>query len=587
MCCSERARRVSPTKFPFIDVYQIGKTGSKTSGLTMPRGRSATSVHSDSSELDLDVIAETEMGKLHRQFRIMEGDRQAYNIQSQEHIRRQRYEIEKLEKEQEEMRLDLAVCESGSKRQQDTESALNLHSMLDQKDQVDDKLEREKQFQADLAKQIACLERKLTELRSGKVTQKSQPRQTPKATRTLEYRLDRALVRFNEQLTKNSHLRENLETLRLERGRFLQLQRRLSKELQEIRKEIGDMISLSTAAYDARVEAQSKMTVMKEKAVKDLAQYSAEMKELERVIAHERRLKQFMTTKCSERSGQDQGQDQGRRHEFKEQKRMDSREESIESLEEVFHTIQSVTGEENLDMLVSRFIQVEDKNFALFNYVNEQNNEVEALKDQIKQIHGEMEQYGVEELKQDREHQSLLRETDEHQKSSESEALGYEAQTSTVSKTLDHIKTGVNSLFQEMDCDRSVIEEMLGSSAGIRENNIMSYLSLVEQRTNEMLTIQAFLSSRDLERDYDPKDLARFLLGQNPEIPRQNVVIQPLLTGVDYDTEESLLTDEEERPLSKREIRQRILTGVLRKEDSVRPAGGRDTKGHRNRSLVP
>ena len=61
------------------------------------------------------------------------------------------------------------------------------------------------------------------------------------------------------------------------------------------------------------------------------------------------------------------------------------------------------------------------------------------------QIHGGMEQYGVEELKQDREHQSLLRETDEHQKSSESEALGYDAQTSTVSKTLDHIKTGIFS----------------------------------------------------------------------------------------------------------------------------------------------
>ena len=39
--------------------------------------------------------------------------------------------------------------------------------------------------------QIAYLERKLTELRSGKVTEKSQPRQTPKAMRTLEYRLDR------------------------------------------------------------------------------------------------------------------------------------------------------------------------------------------------------------------------------------------------------------------------------------------------------------------------------------------------------------------------------------------------------------
>ena len=36
------------------------------------------------------IIAETEMGKLQRQFRIMDGDRQAYTIQSQELIRKQR-----------------------------------------------------------------------------------------------------------------------------------------------------------------------------------------------------------------------------------------------------------------------------------------------------------------------------------------------------------------------------------------------------------------------------------------------------------------------------------------------------------------
>lgn len=55
------------------------------------------------------------------------------------------------------------------------------------------------------------------------------------------------------------------------------------------------------------------MTMMKEKAVKDLAQYNAEMKELERVIAHECSLKEFMTTKCSERSGQDDGHEMGHR----------------------------------------------------------------------------------------------------------------------------------------------------------------------------------------------------------------------------------------------------------------------------------
>lgn len=53
------------------------------------------------------------------------------------------------------------------------------------------------------------------------------------------------------------------------------------------------------------------MTMMREKAVKDLSQYNAEMKELDRVIAHECNLKDFMTTKCSERSGQDDDHEMG------------------------------------------------------------------------------------------------------------------------------------------------------------------------------------------------------------------------------------------------------------------------------------
>lgn len=38
-----------------------------------------------------------------------------------------------------------------------------------------------------------------------------------------------ALTRFNEQLTKNCHLREELQTLHIERVRFQQLHNRLDK----------------------------------------------------------------------------------------------------------------------------------------------------------------------------------------------------------------------------------------------------------------------------------------------------------------------------------------------------------------------
>ncbi|XP_044030136.1 coiled-coil domain-containing protein 114 isoform X2 [Siniperca chuatsi] len=557
----------------------------------MPRGRTATSARSDSSEMDIDGT-ESEIAKLQRQFRIMEGDRQAYNLQAQEQIRKQHQEIEKLLKEQEELHRNLGACKSSSRQQQDSEDTQSLRALLEQRDMLEEELEKEKQCQKEQKKEIAIMELKLAELRKGEVsigdTQRSEVRRTQKAIRTLEYKLDRALTRFNEQLTKNSHLREELQTLHIERVRFQQLHNRLDKELLDVRKKIGEVVNLSTAAYDVRVEAQSKITMMREKAVKDLAQYNAEMKELERLIAHECILKEFMTAKCSERSGQDDGIEMGHRQlsDLKEQRRVDSGEESLDALEEVFERIRTVTGEDNLDMLVTRFIQVEDRNFALFNFVNEQNNEAEALRDQISQIQSETEQFRVAGLQQEQDHHSLLRDIDERQKKTESQAEDYENQASIISKILDEVKTGlaatyftgVNSIFSKMECDRSVIEDILGSSTGISENNIMSYLGLVEQKTNELLTIQAFLNSKDLEKDYNPKDLAKFLLGQNPELLQQNISIQPAINSVDYDAEESSVTDEEEQPLSQEELRKRIIKGVLQKDSSVRQAATKASK---------
>ena len=58
----------------------------------------------------------------------------------------------------------------------------------------------------------------------------------------------------------------------------------------------------------------------------------------------------------------------------------------METYEEAFEKIKQLTGEDDLDLLVNRFIEVEDRNFALFNYVNEQNNEIETLNDAITEV---------------------------------------------------------------------------------------------------------------------------------------------------------------------------------------------------------
>jgi len=53
--------------------------------------------------------------------------------------------------------------------------------------------------------------------------------------------------------------------------------------------------------FAVRVEAQEKMASLKDRADKDVQQHNAEMKELIRIIDHDRRLREFMNAKSKER----------------------------------------------------------------------------------------------------------------------------------------------------------------------------------------------------------------------------------------------------------------------------------------------
>lgn len=61
------------------------------------------------------------------------------------------------------------------------------------------------------------------------------------------------------------------------------------------------MIENSTQAYDHREEIQAKMIMMKDKEDKDKQQLNVEVKELIRVINHDKKLKEFMKIKTQER----------------------------------------------------------------------------------------------------------------------------------------------------------------------------------------------------------------------------------------------------------------------------------------------
>ena len=55
---------------------------------------------------------------------------------------------------------------------------------------------------------------------------------------------------------------------------------------------------------------------------------------------------------------------------------------------------------------------------------------------------------------------------------------------------------GIDSLFSKIGCDGSSITELLGGHAGVTENTVLQFLGIVEQRTNELLQLQAFIHAK-------------------------------------------------------------------------------------------
>ncbi|XP_068699418.1 coiled-coil domain-containing protein 63-like [Montipora foliosa] len=523
---------------------------------------------SEGSEAEVDGLAEQELAKLQRQYRIIEGDRRAYSEETQNHIRKQMEAIKSLEKENEELMKDNTLAGSVQNQNQDKTNTEQLSSLLTKEDEIKEEIEEVIEETKRLDEQIRMMEKRVKQQRKnmgGVHNSHLHNKRTQKYIRVLENRLDKAKIDFNTCLSENSDLRETFDHMRLEKKTFDNIHQKLEKELVENKQKIMEGIETSTAAYEARDEAQGKMMALKEKADKDLTQYNTELKELMRIIEHDRKLKEFMRIKSEERAEMMEYELSTQRKKKDEKERGDKAEETIESYEAAFQTIKEATGIEDIDLLVAKFIEVEDKNFALFNYVNELNNEIELLQEQINENQGEMEKFKSEEVELASQRKSLLKGLEENLTLATQQADQNETQFKQTKKIIEQLKSGVDSLFNKINCDRSAITDMLGGASGVTDANMMQFLGLIEQRTNELLQVHGFVTAKESDRDGEPVAPVG-LLGQGPQPGMSSVAIVPPTTGDDYDSDGSSGSDDEQRPLTQEELKNKILKGISKRE---------------------
>lgn len=147
----------------------------------------------------------------------------------------------------------------------------------------------------------------------------------------------------------------------------------------------------------------------------------------------------------------------------------------------------------------------------------------------------------------------------------------YEKRVGIAHTTLATLKGAIQELFDKTGCNTAAIMALLGDG-GITETNIMSYLSIIEQRVNEVLYAYAH-KQQDVEGgNAASAALVTDALVAHPLTAQMatRVIIEPPSTHGEIDEDgNEVEPDDENVPLSRGALESKVQRTLVRKLDNA------------------
>lgn len=513
--------------------------------------------------LEAQLEAQMELSHLQRQYRCLRNDRRMYTDETENTLRKQKITIEALVKEKKELEAMMHVASSRQNEKFDQRNVEKLVELLEREAQAQEELKKEKEAIAGVDEKVAAMREKINQqskkMGGSKDVYQEKHVANMKLTRILENRLDEMTKKFSIALTGNLKLREHINHVEGQKARFLDLHKRLQAELIEGKKEIDRISEVATTHFTIRDEAQHRMASLRERADREMAVYNAEIKDVKRILEHDRKLRKFMTTKAEDRASILEDELMVRAIK-KYEAQLNGLQQETSKFEEIFDKIKEATGIEDTDTLVESFIENEDRNFALYNYVNNMNTEIENLKDDIRRLKDEIELIKKEGVDSDVHRKEILNELEQKMVEVTDELTLVNKEYKASRRQLELLKPKVESVFNSIECDRSSIAELLGIGVSIDDNNIMQYLGIIEQKCNELLQNKALEKIKKLNESGGDISVDG-LQGVGPQPAHGNFLIAP--PPIEDDSDQAWHCNDA-KPLTVEEVQALIQQGSVK-----------------------
>ncbi|XP_043291681.1 outer dynein arm-docking complex subunit 1 isoform X3 [Cervus canadensis] len=501
----------------------------------MPFGLSAGSTRSeDGSEAFLEGMVDWELSRLQRQCKVMEDERRAYSKEVHQRINKQLEEIQRLEGVRHKLRVQISIAQSQVRRLRDSERLENMGHLLKCQVRVQAEV---KELQA----QNQALDRQIQEWESRNSAHSKNARspgcvqdhkvKSQRRIKSLENQLDKVICRFDIQLAQNATLREELDLLRIERNRYLNVDRKLQKEIQLLKDSVRNLMVSSTSAYTVREEAKTKLGMLRERAEKEVAQNETEVQILQRQIAHLEQLHRFLNLKNGDRQPDSAivEKREQRAQEVAEGLRKTSQEKLVLRYEDALNKLSQLTGETDPDLLVEKYLE----------YAG-------GLGERAPQRGGPASAAGA----------AAGRVAAARGRC----ALGGRRPGGP----LPQFSRAAGEAQDQVQCDSTIINDLLGVKTHMRDRDISLFLSLIEKRLVQLLTVQAFLETQN-NTSTSMLNASLMVLGQSSEdFPKKVAPPQPPDNLEDPPGFEA----KDDYPLSKEELLSSVVKALEAREQS-------------------
>ncbi|XP_045503515.1 coiled-coil domain-containing protein 63-like [Colias croceus] len=440
-----------------------------------------------SDDMEMEKMAEDELSKLQRQFRVMEVDRANVMSSVKPTLRVQRNIIQSLTADLDKIMMQLKLTKSTSNVLENAKTREKLLSLL--KDH-EIHFSEVKEYRANineldfLLKQV---QKEIKKLRSKGSEKAYDTVNNETIVSQLENRLNTAMTKFNSVNSENYSMRLHIDRLLCDRQFFNTVWKGQVRRLVEGKALVLELVEGTISTYEQREEWCAKLEALKEKAAVDYRRHCLEVRELHRQLEYSAKLEQFLRSKGALRRPAGD-----RRAAAKRARDRDLRRAAYCGYCSILDGLKEYMQEDDVDKLILEFTRREEENYALFNYINEVNTELKNLSDNVKSLRANIEEeHTKHQAKLHKQQVSIdsLRNTLAEKQKTRQEMRDSCEKTRSV---LDTLLQQVHSLASSSECESLPLLKLLGQNLNINVTNARLFIKSLEKKITEIVEVIKF-----------------------------------------------------------------------------------------------